>query len=165
MSQNLGRSGLFAALGILLLGCSGGDIGKVKGQVTLDGQPLPGALVVFQPEDGSRPSTGRTDDAGKYELLYSREVKGAKVGKHKVSITTGSESDGEKGKPEVVVEKVPAKYNVKSELVREVKPGTNEIDFALDSKGERFGPGVPPPKKSADGCGFDPETEGEDQQD
>ena len=35
-----------------------------------------------------------------------------------------------------VKEKVPAKYNAKSELSREVKAGKNQIDFELDAKGE-----------------------------
>jgi hypothetical protein len=29
---------------------------------------------------------------------------------------------------------VPAKYNTKSELIRDIKPGSEEIDFDLTSK-------------------------------
>jgi hypothetical protein len=133
--------GLLAGLlGLLAVSCDS-SVGKVSGKVTLDGQPLKGALVEFQPEDGGRPSMGVTDDAGNYELLRSRQVKGAAVGKHTVRITTANESEGEDGKP--VPERVPPRYNAKSELVKEVTAGSNTIDLDLRSRGATAGPGIP----------------------
>lgn len=58
----------------------------------MDGTPLPDAIVVFVPEKGN-PSTGRTDDSGKYELSYPGDSKGALVGSHTVKITTGKPLD------------------------------------------------------------------------
>ncbi|WP_417382730.1 carboxypeptidase-like regulatory domain-containing protein [Gimesia sp.] len=82
---------LLVTLSVYCLGCSGGDsvdLGTVSGVITMDGAPLPDAIVVFVPEKGN-PSTGRTDSSGKYELSYLGDSKGAIVGSHKVKVTTG----------------------------------------------------------------------------
>jgi len=124
-----------AVLFLSLAGCGGvsdaPETGDVQGYVKLDGQPMPGAKVIFQPTEG-RPSNGRTDQEGYYELTYSRSQSGAKVGTHKVSITTFIEADDE-GNPGVE-EKIPEKYNSKTELTKEVEAGDNEINFDLTSK-------------------------------
>lgn len=73
---------------ILLIGCGRGDqpdLGTVTGVVTLNGAPLSHVEVTFVPEAG-RPSYGETDNDGKYELTYIRDTKGAKVGKHTISV-------------------------------------------------------------------------------
>ncbi len=111
----------------VLSGCSHGTrppLGTVHGRVTLDGQPLPGAGVVFEPEGRGRASMGVTDTGGNYTLNYIRDIQGAGVGWHSVRITAG---DPVTGKPEPV----PARYNVKTELRKEVKTGDNEINFDL----------------------------------
>ena len=121
-------------IGVLLAGCGDrGDapeLGDVSGYVRLDGQPLSAARVIFQPE-GGRPSIGLTDDEGYYELSYSRGETGAKVGRHVVRISTFVEADDEQpGVPE----QVPDRFDERSELVREIASGGNEIDFELTSK-------------------------------
>lgn len=100
-------------------------IGAVTGTITLDGQPLKKARVQFTP-DTSRPSGAMTDDQGKYELVFNENIKGAAVGKHTVRINSGTAMEREK---------LPPKYNVKSELTAEVKEGSNPpINFDLKSK-------------------------------
>jgi hypothetical protein len=111
----------------VLAGCGQGTrpaLGTVHGKVTLDGRPLAGAGVVFMPEGKGRDSMGVTDAQGNYTLNYIRESQGAAVGWHAVRITAG---DPLSGKPEPV----PARYNVTTELRREVKAGENEINFDL----------------------------------
>lgn len=123
------------------LGCGSSDrpeLGDVHGTVTMDGAPLANAQVVFSPE-GGRPSTGVTDAAGKYTLTYIRDIKGAKVGNHSVRIESvpAAPSDPEAATKEAPIpfkETIPAKYNAKSTLTAEVKPGENTIDFPLESK-------------------------------
>jgi len=119
------------------LGCgraSGPQMGMVSGHVTLDGNPLPDANVTFQPGDG-RPSTGKTDESGKYTLKFSASHNGALAGQHVVMITPQQPSDAElstgTAKPP---QPIPGKYNTKSELTAEVKPGSNVLDFELFSK-------------------------------
>ncbi len=55
-----------------LAGCGGDGLQlvQVNGTVTLDGQPLVGAAVIFHP-DGGRPSVGETDSEGRYSLKYT----------------------------------------------------------------------------------------------
>ncbi len=131
---------LAVGLGLLplgLTGCGSGgpDLGRVEGTVTLDGKPLEGALVEFQPREEGVPSYGRTDASGQYQLQFGVDQPGAMVGTHTVRITTGGmESTGE-GPAVAVPERVPAKYNVQSTLTREVESGSNTIDFELSTRG------------------------------
>jgi hypothetical protein len=104
------------------------ELGNVTGTVTMDGKPLANVVVTFEPESG-KPSFGGTDAEGHYDLVYSKNEKGAKIGLHTVRITTPTEGPEDKGK-----DPVPAKYNTKSTLKKEVKAGTNEINLELTSK-------------------------------
>lgn len=144
MTQRTGSgrwcTGAFIAI---LLGCGGGvadqpDLGTVTGVVTLDGEPLQSATIEFQPAKG-RPSTATTNADGEYELVYTSDDKGAKIGKHTVWIWTfATADDPETGEPKVTSEeKVPVVYNSQSTLTRTVVAGSQEIDFDLESnKGE-----------------------------
>lgn len=127
------RSGtVFAGIWTCLMlsaGCGGGpaadmpDLAPVSGVVTQEGKPLTDALVVFEPEKGSA-SSGITDATGKYELRYNADHLGAVPGVHTVRI---SKMDGEAGN-----EQIPARYNVKSEMLKKVEaPGPNDIPIEL----------------------------------
>ena len=118
---------------LLMAGCgSENDLATVKGTVTLNGQPLEGAIVEFQPAaTGGSPSSGQTDADGRYELMYTFDRTGAMPGEHIVSIrTAGTCFDGE-GNESEREERVPARYNSQTELKRTVQPGRNTIDFEL----------------------------------
>ena len=120
---------------LLTVGCrdSGPQLGTVSGTITLEGEPLPNAKVLFQPGPGGSPSEGRTDSNGKYELQYGIDKPGALVGEHVVRITTYQlERETADGPLILTKESVPAKYNEQSELTREVKPGHNELNFELE---------------------------------
>ena len=115
-------------------GEDGPPLAPVEGTVTLDGEPLPIAVLEFQPQRGS-PSYGETDKSGRYHLLYSPVRDGALLGKHTVRITTEGEIvDPDSRETRVVSERVPAKYNVESTLTREVVDDDNVIDFELTSE-------------------------------
>jgi hypothetical protein len=109
------------------------DLAPVKGTVTLDGQPLAQVDVTFFSEVGGQVAGGSTDDSGAYELRFSGKHMGAKIGPNTVRITTPLQEIP--GAP-AWKEKVPARYNTKSELKADVKPGSepNTIDFELKSK-------------------------------
>jgi hypothetical protein len=114
---------------LMLSGC-GSDLpklGAVKGKVTLDGKPLANAGVVFTPLDGGRQSMAVTDQDGNYELVYLRDIRGAKVGQHAVGIAA---ADGESAKQEPI----PSRYNTQTTLRESVHPGANVINFTLTSK-------------------------------
>lgn len=130
LGHNLSLAVMAVVLYVPLVGCGGTDgqnLGTVQGTVTLGGEPLPNAQVVFQPANG-RPSTAITNDQGKYELQYTSAEPGALTGSHQVTITTAIDLPDETR----AAEKVPAKYNRQSDLVREVKAGKNTIDFELE---------------------------------
>lgn len=126
---------------LLLAGCggSGGDLAPVQGTVTLDGNPLADAMVEFELEPGDNPyqrtsgssSRGKTDANGRYTLKFTHEKEGALVGKHVVRITTRGMTIDAEGKEVSVPERLPPRFNVKSELTKEVESGSNTIDFQL----------------------------------
>jgi hypothetical protein len=112
-------------------GCAdnGPELAPVEGVVSLNGKPVPDALVEFQPQIGAgSPSYGSTDSQGKYVMLFSQQRAGALVGEHLVRISTANEN-------EYVKEELPLEYNLDSQLVRTVKAGeTNVFDFDIEVK-------------------------------
>lgn len=130
---------LFLSIACLMFvsgcGSSGPQLGTVSGTVTLDGKPVPGALVTFiSKEPDGTSSYGKTDSNGKYRLEFTTESSGAMVGAHDVTIVTTrvSKSDepdtGAVGKTEFVP--IPKHY-ARGALTAEVKSGSNVHDFAL----------------------------------
>jgi hypothetical protein len=114
----------------LAVGCSRSDrppLGLVEGTVTLDGVPLPAALVVFTPDGPGRSALATTDTAGHYALSFLRDIAGANLGTHTVRITT---ADGETSAKEIL----PPRYHRKTELTATVEPGKNVLDFPLQSQ-------------------------------
>ncbi|WP_164101588.1 transthyretin-like family protein [Candidatus Laterigemmans baculatus] len=120
-----------------------------EGTVTLDGQPLPGAVVTFDSPDGTF-SYGLTDADGYYELQFDSDMQGVTQGPKTVQISTTrkilglntddgseaeevSEEEGSAAPTSSESEKVPAKYNKDSELTVEVTPDQTEYDFDLKS--------------------------------
>ena len=79
-----------------MLGCGDGEeYVPVGGTVSLNGEPLPDAKLIFEPigdESGiapGKPSYGRTDESGRYTLICPvAKEDGAAVGKHRVRIVT-----------------------------------------------------------------------------
>ncbi len=111
-----------------LAGCAPSDqppLGRVTGKVTLDGQPLAGVIVNFQPESG-RVATAETDAQGKYDLVYVYGTNGTKVGKNTVSFRWPDGSEGKKP--------LPKKWTGTGGEVVEVKSGRNTMDWELSSK-------------------------------
>ena len=83
---------------LTLAGCDKGDypeMAKVTGTVTYKGKPVPNMMINFMPTEG-RPSWGKTDANGRFEMIYDSDYKGVKIGHHKVYFTppVGSTIDG-----------------------------------------------------------------------
>ncbi|WP_299462169.1 hypothetical protein [uncultured Gimesia sp.] len=119
----------FAVMVVIGVGCSERapdmpELGQVHGAVTLDGKPLPGVSLLFEPEQG-RTSTAKANPEGVYEALYLIDEKGVKLGPCSVRVEWGIDESGPA---------IPAKYGSKSELKLEVKPGDNIFDIEMKSK-------------------------------
>ena len=74
---------------LALAGCGKGDypeMARVTGTVTYKGKPVPNMMVNFMPTAG-RPSWGKTDADGKFEMIYDEYKKGVEMGHHKVYFT------------------------------------------------------------------------------
>ncbi len=121
----------------IFVGCgsSGPELAPVSGRVTLDGDPVSSALVLFQPEASGSPSYGATDRDGRYELGYKRGQQGALIGWHSVRIEADNVISGPNGESMKRPKLVPSRYKTQSELRREVVAGKhNTFDFELTSK-------------------------------
>jgi hypothetical protein len=125
---------------LLAAGCSRSDIVPVSGRVTLDGKPLAGAVITFQPisdpNSDVRPasgSVGRTDAEGRYSLrLIEPECEGALAGPHIVTITTATARPGDDAsRPQG--EQAPKAWRDGSERFEVPAGGTTSADFDLQS--------------------------------
>ena len=104
---------------------------KVTGVVTLDGEPLVGAKVSFDPAVGTS-LIAVTDESGRFSLDLTESGESA-IGKYAVRILhSPAESVGEtdSGKPD----RVPARYNRDTELVVDIRDGENSFNFSLLSR-------------------------------
>ncbi|NQT39264.1 MAG: hypothetical protein HQ581_17330 [Planctomycetes bacterium] len=118
---------------LLLFGCGPGGptTYEVTGTVTLDGEPIADAQIVFRAVDGSEGSWAAKVTDGEYTVQST-------PGKKRVEITATREIHmkvaSDSGEGELNYEMyVPEKYNRQSELTREVTAdGDNRFDFALE---------------------------------
>jgi hypothetical protein len=120
---------------LVVTGC-GGKAGKgtVTGRVTLDGNPVEKGTIQFFPADGKGQTAHAPIQGGHFTAEVPVGVKRVEinapkvVGRRKAYDTPDSPLVDEYG------ETIPVKYNARSELRTEVKPGRNEADFPLRSK-------------------------------
>jgi hypothetical protein len=137
---------------VLLVGC-GGRAGQeptasAGGVVTYNGQPVPGATVIFGPTSGqSQGATAVTDAAGRFKLSTYGEHDGAIAGTYSVTIikretaaamTEDEEHEAISAGRDVSAAQarnvIPPKYSnaATSGLTAEVASGTvNEFEFVL----------------------------------
>jgi hypothetical protein len=121
---------------VALAGCGAkSDLAAVHGKVTLDGQPLANAFVVFSPTAHGTTSYGRTDASGSYEMMFTDNEKGAWIGENLVRISTADLDRGGGAGPK---ERVPIVYNQETTLKAEVQRGGNTFNFDLKSSAGRI---------------------------
>jgi len=124
-----------AALLIVAAGCGGPVRRAVAGSVTLDGQPLDEAVIVFVPLDGDSRKAGSRIEAGRYEL--SQHI-GLLPGRYRVEIADdppidpGMRPDRQQPRPRRIL---PVVYSTSSPLAVEVTAdGPADFSFDLSSK-------------------------------
>lgn len=129
---------IFCLVCLAVAGCSGkgytGDARyALEGEVTVNDEPLDGAMIAFLPNSGGRPAGGPIL-GGKYSVPAGQ---GANQGSYRVEIRwlkpTGKQrkDDDTGGMVDIVKEALPPRYNDKTELKAEVGSGENRFDFAL----------------------------------
>jgi hypothetical protein len=138
-------------LGLGGCGSSSGPTGKVDGQVTLDGQPVPtGTVVMFQ--EGPEPFSGVTGADGKFTIGTPVKVGSYVVAVQQIETDDRSIEERKKpgSKPPVFQNVVPEKYrNAQTSGVKfDVKEGDNN-KFELDMS--KKGGSLPPPPMPAGG--------------
>lgn len=85
MNHQLSLCGLMLLLICSLTGCGQSETVPVRGVLLRGGKPLPHYAVTFHPAVG-RPSLAVTDAQGRFEMIYTDELKGVVRGKHKVYV-------------------------------------------------------------------------------
>jgi hypothetical protein len=135
------RWALFALLGLLVCVAmvvwfrweSGPTL---KGTVQLNGQLLARGSIALAPVEGTQgPGAGGSISEGKYEI-----PRGLLPGKYRVEIRSTVPRPNRKVRNATIpselvddeVSVIPEKYNSKSDVFREVKPGANVLDFKLE---------------------------------
>jgi len=138
-SPALRLAAILAPTALLVVGCGDAEPPRlpVTGKVSLDGKPLPTGQVTFVPLEGRTAAVAEVRDGvfqadrstgpapGRYQVeIYAVEPTGKKIPNPDAP---GSTIDEER-------DLVPDRYNVRSELVAEVKPDAdNSYEFSLTS--------------------------------
>ena len=120
-------------LGLAASGCSSAsDKGTVRGEVTLDGQPLKEGVIRFVPADGNSATADARILDGRYEAQVPPGQKRVEISAPKV-VGKGKRMYDTPDSPTVddVRELLPARYNARSELRLTVQAGTQEKKFEL----------------------------------
>jgi hypothetical protein len=141
---------LAVALALAVASCSDGKV-KVKGVVTLDGNPVEGAMVTFIPENGGgRNAFGTTQQGGSFRLTTLKENDGVLPGNYKVTVTyeepvttaaAANMRDAWKAFKTAEKQKKPPKYVIpvkysdpKKTVLKQKVPPDGEVKFDLQSK-------------------------------
>jgi len=126
-------------LPIAAVGCSPPQMGPVSGKVTFQGQPVPMAIICFQPQ-GRPMAMGVTDKEGRYRLSTKGHFDGAFGGRHSVFLVPWQPAGGENQldpastPPPADRADIPERYRISqtSSLTADVVAGRdNTIDFEL----------------------------------
>ena len=135
-------SGLVSGL-FTFAGCKSESVDgrvPVAGTVTLDGAPINRGTIEFHPQESGGLQSGGMIIDGKFEI--SGEF-GPKPGKYQVRLFAANEKEvddtpvapGDSSKTPLAKERIPAKFNTKSELIETIPEGGNKkLTFAVTSK-------------------------------
>lgn len=142
------RQSLWTVVLAVISGCSGSDVDEaadgpdfsnlvpVSGVITLNGAPLPGAVVTFLPAQWS-PGVGETNEKGEYSVSSSGRP-GLSPGEYKVAISLLLSAEGEPQGlgPRSSLAQPPGMLTAKEMLPREYADlGTSKQTATITAKG------------------------------
>lgn len=127
------------------VGCGGEERIKVNGTVTLAGQPVPKAVVMFMSDAGGRPVVANTDEEGQYELTLMGSGDGAVAGSYRVTVVA-LEEEGELSARPPVDEKNAMLAEIRGKTreprwrtpKRYASPGTSGLSFDVKANEENL---------------------------
>ena len=132
-----------ASFSVFVLGCDGPIRAAVDGKVYLNGVPLARGTITFQPLTKPRkdhPAAWATIEGGMFTLPVEKgpglgkcriEIRSPKQTNRSVPSTIFSADDKPKEPEQLMVEAIPVRFNSASELVADIQPGTNRLEFRL----------------------------------
>jgi hypothetical protein len=120
---------------VLAVGCDNGNTASVSGTVTVDGAPLTSGAIRLIPLDGKSGTAGAEIADGEYFIDRAPatpmrvEISAPRVvGKRKAY------DEPQSPYIDITKESLPEKYNVRSELKKELIRGDNELNLDLKTK-------------------------------
>jgi hypothetical protein len=137
MGHIIGRGAIHLLLIALLgfAGCAGSSgQGTVKGTVTLDDQPLKEGVVRFVPVDGKSQTASADIKDGKFTAAVPLGEMQVEFSAPKVVNRRKAYDTPDSPLVDEVIELLPARFNVKSQLRITVKKGSQDETFPLQSK-------------------------------
>lgn len=142
--RSISRSILLTLLAVIVIGCGGGpQLLPVSGVVTLDGQPVADAGVLFVPADSGPTTSGTTDAAGRFRLTTANRS-GTLAGRYHIAVNK-REFVGDRNLgplPTVAAKDMPVKWIIPEKYSRAETSGLEatvdrsqcEFTFALTSR-------------------------------
>jgi len=141
------RKAALLLLPLMMVSCGGSatvPLAKLEGTVTLNGQPLEAATIVFE-SPGQRAANGKVVNGKIVEVTTFDPNDGIPLGRHKVAIQASGavgaavasdpsqDSSSQAGYMGVSAPPFPPRYSnpETSGLTAEILKGTNKVEFAL----------------------------------
>ncbi|SFH69501.1 hypothetical protein [Planctomicrobium piriforme] len=110
----------------------------VSGQVTFEGQPLEAGVILFVPGTGVKGAPVHLSiQAGKYDSASDpADRRGVVTGNNQIQILAMKKTGKKIKNPdnrmeEEVLQYIPARYNIQTELSQVIQPGKQELNFDL----------------------------------
>ena len=117
----------------VLVGCSKSDLVEIHGAVSYAGAPVENGTISFLPTDGMTPTAAGLVANGTYALKVAPGKKTVRIEGFKTVGRRHSEPNNPKSPIIDVYEQIlPERYNVQSELSRDVQAAGGSLDFTLD---------------------------------
>ena len=128
MSSSRAIAAMMAVMLITISGCGRSEFAPLTGRVTLDGEPLPTAVVTFISEGGTS-GYANVDSSGRY-VAKSGSDKGLKPGNYKISVIAY--------KPEVITDRKEAKVPIPITPPRYADPTKSGFAYDLTESGGTY---------------------------
>jgi hypothetical protein len=135
------HAGLVALLsGVALAGGCAAAKTTIQGEVTLDNEPLQEGLITYVPVDGKTPNAATKIKDGKYRLDANPGAMRVQINSSLVTGKRKAYDSADSPLIDVLGERVPERYNDKTELTADVKKGENVFNWKLSSKKKENAP-------------------------